>query len=139
MLSMKHTGGVAGEGKTASGFDHIDQLIQVPKPFKGGAAHSEADGAVTRDTPAPAGGKYVYVDGQEHFVPADAKLKVQQGDRVEASEVLSEGIPNPAKIVEHQRIGEGRRYLADVFRNAMRRAGIGANRRNAELLARRLI
>ena len=50
-----------------------------------------------------------------------------------------EELPNPAKIVEHKGIGEGRRYFTEAFRDATASAGIPAHRRNIELLARGLI
>lgn len=138
-LSSKHGGGVAGAAKAVSGFEHINSLVQVPKTFKGGAAHAEVDGLVTRIEDAPAGGKYVWIENQRHYVDRDFELKVKRGDHVEAGDVLSEGIPNPAKIVEHKGVGEGRRYFVDLFRQAYRDAGLTAHRRNIELLARGLI
>lgn len=138
-LSAKHSGGVAGEEKAVSGFDYINQLIQVPKTFRGGAAHSQQDGIVTRVEPAPAGGHYVYVNGEKHYVAEGYDLKVKRGDRVESGDVLSEGIPNPSEIVRHKGVGEGRRYFVDAFKTAMQDAGLNAHRRNIELLARGLI
>lgn len=138
-LSSKHTGGVAGEGKAVSGFDTISQMIQVPKVFKGGATHSEVDGPVGRSEDAPAGGKYAWIGGERHYVAAGHNLTVNPGDRVEAGDVISEGWPNPAKVVEHKGIGEGRRYFTKVFGDAMSNAGIKAHRRNVELLSRGLI
>lgn len=138
-LSAKHSGGVAGQEKAVGGFAYIDQLIQVPKRFKGGAAHAEHDGTVSAVEPAPAGGHYVWVGDKRHYVPADVELKVKKGDAVEAGDVLSEGFPNPAVVVEHKGVGEGKRYFVNAYREAARGAGIKANRRNVELLARGLI
>jgi hypothetical protein len=138
-LSAKHSGGVAGEEKAVSGFDYINQLIQVPKKFKGGAAHAQFDGTVTRIEPAPAGGNYVYVNGERHFVGEGYEVKVRKGQKIEAGDVISEGIPNPAEIVRHKGIGEGRRYFTQSFRQSMNEAGLQANRRNVELLSRGLI
>lgn len=138
-ISSKHTGGVAGEGKAISGFEYVNQLVQVPKKMKGGAAHSDEDGVVGRIIPAPAGGNYVYVNGKEHYVPEGVELKVKPGDQVEAGDVLTAGLPNPSKIVEHKGIGEGRRYFVKAFREAMGGANMTANRRNIELLSRGLI
>jgi hypothetical protein len=138
-LSAKHSGGVAGEEKGLSGFAYINQLIQVPKTFKGGAVHAQEDGPVTRVEDAPAGGQYVYVGGNKHFVGAGYGLKIKRGDTVEAGDVLSEGIPNPAEVVKHKGVGEGRRYFTQAFRQAMSEAGLQSSRRNAELLSRGLI
>jgi RNA polymerase Rpb1, domain 5 len=138
-LSAKHSGGVAGQEKAVGGFQSIEQLIQVPKTFKGGAAHSTVDGRVQRIEPAPAGGQYVWIEGQRHYVGHGYQVHVKRGDDVEAGDVLSEGWPNPATIVEHKGIGEGRRYFVDSFCKAMRAAGMKVNRRNVEVLSRGLI
>lgn len=139
MLSTKHSGGVAGEEKAVSGFEYLNQLVQVPKRFKGGAAHARLDGTVQRIEPAPAGGTYVTVDGEQHYVGKGFKLKVKKGDTIEAGDVLSEGIPNPSEITRYKGIGEGRRYFTQAMVGAMRDAGMTVHRRNVELLARGLI
>jgi hypothetical protein len=139
--SSKHSGGVASStaNQAVSGFKLIDQLVQVPKTFKGGAAHAELDGTVSAINDAPAGGKYVTIGGQQHYVHDGFGLKVRPGDRVEAGDVLSEGIPNPAIITAHKGVGEGRRYFIDAFRKAYKDAGIKSHRRNIEVLARSLV
>ncbi len=139
MLSAKHTGGVAGQEKAVGGFEAINQQIQVPQKLKGGAAHSTVDGRVQRVEDAPAGGKYVHIEGQRHYVGRGYDVKVKRGDDVEAGDVISEGWPNPATIVEHKGIGEGRRYFVDTFVKAMKAAGMKVNRRNVEVLSRGLI
>lgn len=138
-LSAKHSGGVAGQEKAVSGFAAINQLVQTPEKFRGGAAHSLHDGTVSRIEEAPAGGQYVWVDGKRHYVAAGYDLKVKFGDDVEAGDVISEGMPDPSIVVEHKGIGEGRRYFVHAFRDAMRGAGMKVNRRNVELLSRGLI
>ena len=138
-LSAKHSGGIVGTGKSLSGFQAINQLLQVPKTFQYGASHAEVDGLITKIEPAPAGGHHVWIAGKSHYVPADVSLQVKSGDQVEAGDVLSEGMPNPAVLVRHKGIGEGRRYFVNSFMTAMRDAGMSPARRNVELLARGLI
>ncbi len=138
-LSAKHSGGVAGEEKAVSGFDYLNQLVQVPKHFKGGAAHAKLDGVVQRIEPAPAGGQYVTIDGEQHYVAKGFDLKIKKGDTVEAGDVLSEGIPNPDEITRYKGHGEGKRYFVQAMRQAMSDAGMTVHRRNLELLARGLI
>jgi hypothetical protein len=136
--SSKHTGGVAGASQGVSGFDAINQLIQVPGSFRG-AAHATVDGAVGRIDEAPAGGYHVSVDGTSHYVPAGLAVTVKPGDRVEAGDVLSEGTPNPDVVTAHKGIGEGRRYFVDAMRGVMRAAGVKGHRRNLEVLSRGLV
>ena len=139
MLSMKHSGGVAGEGKSLSGFDYINSLVQVPKHMEGGATHADTSGIVSRIEDNPAGGLFVSINGQKHFIHDTQKPLIKVGDRVEAGDVLSDGIPSPAKVVEHKGIGEGRRYFVKAFGDTMKQAGLKAHRRNIELLSRGLI
>ncbi len=139
-ISSKHSGGIAGASAGAiSGFKYINQLVQVPKVFQGGASHSQLDGRVTSVREAPQGGHFVQVNGQDHYVPHGAELKVQRGDEVEAGDVLSDGTPNPSEIVKHKGIGEGRRYFVKAFRDALTSSQTYGNRRNIELLSRGLI
>lgn len=139
-LGLKHGGGVAGQNSVASGFDYIEQLVSSPKHFKGRAAHADKDGQVSRIEAAPAGGHYVWVDDQKHYVGSGLNLKVKIGDTIEAGDVLSEGAPDVASVVKHKGIGEGRRYFTYAFRQAVRDAGIKSiNRRNVELLSRGLV
>jgi len=136
-LSSKHTGGVVGQTAGAvSGFDLINQMVQVPKSFKGGAPSAQLDGKVSSIDNAPQGGKFVIIGQEKHYVPPGQQINVRIGENVEAGDVLSSGIPNPAEIVKFKGIGEGRRYFVDRFRKTLEAAGVSANRRNIELLAR---
>lgn len=138
-IGSKHTGGVAGAGAAVSGFKYINQLAQVPKRFKSGAAHAQVDGKVRQIEAAPQGGFFVVIDNDKHYVDPDFDLTVKVGDSVEAGDVLSEGIPNPAEIVKHKGIGEGRKYFVEAFRDAYAGSRLPAHRRNVELVARGLI
>lgn len=138
-LSSKHTGGVAGASNLASGFKFLQALTNVPKAFPSGAAHAQKDGAVQAVRGAPQGGQYVTVNGVDHYVPADQSVTVKVGQDVEAGDVLSDGLPNPAEIVRHKGVGEGRRHYVDAFTRALRASNIPVQRRNVELVARGLI
>ncbi len=138
-LGSKHAGGVAGAGAATSGFGYINSLIQIPKTFPGGATHARRDGRVSGISEAPQGGSFVEVSGERHYVPHGLSAKVAVGDAVEAGDALSDGIENPAELVAHKGIGEGRARFVPAFHQAYRNSGMSANRRNIELLARGLI
>jgi hypothetical protein len=138
-LNSKHSGGIAGADKSVSGFKAIDQFLQVPEAYPGGAAHAELDGRVEAIKPAPAGGTYIVISGREHYVPPGYQPLVKAGDEVEAGDRISEGLPNPAKVVQHKGIGEGRRYFTEELRKILTNSGIPAHRRNIELLSRGVI
>lgn len=140
-LVVSNSGGVVGSqaNRSVSGFKLLNQLIQIPKTYTGGSIHAQQDGIVRGIEPAPAGGMFVTVNGERHFVPQGLDPTVWVGDEVEAGDALSEGIPNPAEITKHKGIGEGRRYFTQLFKKAMNDSGMEAARRNVELLARGVI
>lgn len=137
-LSSKHSGGVGG-AKSIGGFKAINALVQVPRKYPDGATHSQREGRVQEIRPAAQGGFYVVVDGEDHYVPADREVTVKKGDVLEAGDVLSDGMPNPAEIVKHKGVGEGRKYFVQAMRQVLGNSGITAHRRNIELVARGLI
>jgi DNA-directed RNA polymerase subunit beta' len=140
-LAVKHTGGLATNKRESSksGIDLINQLVQVPETFQGGAAISTVDGRVESIENAPQGGQYVSVAGVQHWVPPDEALSIKKGAMLEAGDVLSSGIPNPYEVTYHKGIGEGRRYFAELFSKTLKENRFPAHRRNVELLARGLI
>lgn len=138
-LDAKHSGGIAGAAKAVSGFDRIKSMIEVPKAFPDGATHSQVDGFVESIRPNPAGGHYVRIGGQDHYVAQNQNLLVKPGQTVEAGDELSDGFPSPAELVAHKGIGEARRRYAYLMKNAYKGASLGAHRRNLELLARAMI
>jgi hypothetical protein len=114
----------------------------VPKVFPDRATLATVDGEVTRIEEAPQGGTYIYVTasrgGEEskHYVAPGYDLEVKVGDTVEAGDQMSDGVIDPSELVKYKGIGEGRRYWANRFTQAIRDSGMAGNRRNAEVLAR---
>lgn len=139
VIGSKHTGGVAGNTKLQEGFPTLDKLISIPQNFPGGAVHSQLDGVVTGVREAEQGGKYIIIDGKEHYVHPDLEVNVKAGDHVEAGDPLTNGTHNPAELVKHKGIGEGRRLYVKIFIDAAKSANVNAHRRNVELIARGLI
>jgi DNA-directed RNA polymerase subunit beta' len=139
-LKAKHAGvGAELRGTPTSGFKYLDQLLQVPKHFPGGATHAREDGTVSKVREAPAGGWLVTVAGKDHYVPPEHTVTAKIGDTVEAGDMLSNGIPNPAEIVKYKGVGDGRRYFLAQFTKGYRDSGMAVRRRNVELIARGLI
>jgi DNA-directed RNA polymerase subunit beta' len=140
-LNVKHKGGrVSGnERERISGFDLINQTVQVPKAFRDAAAVSKIDGIIQEVKDAPQGGKLVMVNDIEHYVPQGFDVTVKPGQRVEAGDLMSDGIPNPAEIVKHKGIGAGRVHFMNNYMNAYKSSGLRANRRNVELVTRGLV
>ncbi len=143
-ISSKHIAGVVGGGgkgssaETQAGFEVVNRMANIPRVFPGHAVLSEVDGTVTRVEPSE-GGKYVVVGKAKYFVPDDRDVLVKPGDKVEAGDIISGGLPNPADIVRHKGIGEGRRYFMEQFNRVLKNSGVRVHRRNVELVTRGLI
>lgn len=144
-ISSKHVGGVVGaagggsSAETNKGFEAVNRLANIPKHFEGRSPVAELDGSVSHVEDAPQGGKYVYIGNTQHYVGVGQDLAVRPGQVVEAGDVLSTSLPNPADVVRHKGIGEGRRYFMQSLRNVLDASGVRAHRRNLELLSRALI
>ena len=139
-LASKHSGGVVGQDdKAVTGFKEINQFVQVPKNFVGSATLASVDGAISKIEKAPQGGSYVYINGEEHYVPGERKLDVKVGQRMEAGDTLSSGVPNPGEVVKYKGIGEGRRYFVEKYNEILKDNGAGNHRRNVEAVARGFI
>ena len=140
-LGSKHKGGVSeGKPKEVEGFAEIDQFIQIPSTFRGGAVLASKDGYITniRDNPGKTG-KIVTVGNEEHFVPNGRDIVIHKGDFVEAGDVLTDGTPNPAELARHKGVGEGRRYFVNMYSKILNDNNASVHRRNVESFARSLI
>jgi hypothetical protein len=138
-LRAKHVGGQVGiNDRDATGFEEVDQFVQVPETFKG-AVLSEADGTVKSIEPAPQGGTYVSVGDQQYHVPTGRQIVVKKGATVQAGDALTDGTLNPADVARYRGIGEGRRYFVDQYSEILKRNGVPALRNNLEMLARSYI
>ena len=141
MLNSKHSGGVA-KGKanrTVTGFNYLNQLVEVPTTFTDGAPVTKLDGIVGKVEAATQGGNYVYVGAEKYYVPIDQKITVKPGQTLEAGDALSDGIINPKDIAELKGIGEARKRFVTQFKSAMQENGMPIHRRNVEVVARSLL
>ena len=136
-ISSKHVGGEEKSAKRIKkGFEAIEQFIDMPENFVGGAVMSDIDGKVGKTRPAPQGGSYVSVGDQEYWVPPDAELIVKPGDTVEAGDALTSGVTDISKVVEHKGIGEARRQFVKGLRQVLNDNKLDTQRRSLESVAR---
>lgn len=139
--NTKHTGKkMSGKGHY-QGFNMFTSLAKVPKVFPDRATISSIDGTVSKIEDAPQGGTYIVVtdshgESKSHYVAPGYDINVKVGDELEAGDQMSDGVIDPSELVKYKGIGEGRRYWANRFTQAIRDSGMAANRRNAEVLAR---
>ena len=138
-LNVKHSGGVAGVGGIASGYQLLNQLTSVPKEFPNRAALAGETGRVKEVKKAPQGGHFIYVGDTRHYSLPGIEPKVKPGQRVEEGDPLDEGLVNPSEVVHWKGIGEGRRHLTESLRSAFEDAGAKVHRRHLETISRALV
>ena len=138
-MKARHSGGAATSLGGQQGFKLINQLANIPKTFVGKAPLAQEDGVITQLEPASAGGYFISVNGQEHYIGLDQEPRFKLGDRVEQGEALSTGLVDPREVVQYRGIGDGRKYYMEAMKKAFDDSGLPVNRRNFELIAKAAI
>lgn len=141
-LTMRtfHTGGVAGEDIT-QGLPRVEELFEARKP-KGLAIISEISGTVTiRETKKK---REVVVtnesgEAQTYLIPYGSRLKVSDGDRVEAGDELTEGSVNPHDILKIKGIQAVQSYLLREVQKVYRLQGVDINDKHIEIIIRQMM
>ena len=135
--SSKHGGGEAVQtARIKKGFAAIEQFIDMPEEFVGGAVISDFDGMVGKPEPAPQGGVYLPIGKDKMHIEADRVLNVKPGMEVSKGDVLTDGMVNISKVTKYKGIGAGRKSFADNFINTLADNDIFNIRRNIETMAR---
>jgi DNA-directed RNA polymerase subunit beta' len=141
-LNAKHGGRIdtgRDGGKQLEGIKGVRQVLEIPQSFLHRATLTSRDGQVTRNEAAPQGGRYVWVDDVRHYVGPDQTVTATVGQRVEAGDALSDGVPRPDEVVRYKGLGEGRRYLVDTLHSIYKRAGADIDKRHVETLAKSVL
>jgi hypothetical protein len=125
-----------GTSPKLEGMSGIRQLLEIPQTFINKAPLAEHAGTITKIIPAPHGGTYVHVDALQHYAGPNLKILVHVGQKVEAGDVLSEGIPKPDELIHHKGFGVGRQYLVDTLHDIYHGQGLNVDKRHLELVAR---
>ena len=136
---VHNSGGAATSLGGQQGFKLINQLANVPKTFIGKAPLAQEDGFVTKLETATAGGHFITVNDQEHYIGIGQEPKVKLGDRVEQGQSLSSGLVDPREVVQLRGIGDGRKYYMEAMKKAFDDSSLAVNRRNFELIAKAAI
>lgn len=142
-VGSKHAGGIGGkrvinpEGDDQpTGFRSLERMFTTPSNFPGGAVLAPIDGTVSRIQPAAQGGTYVTVGNKTLYCSPYRTLKVKEGDKVYAGDVLTNGIPNPMEVVGLKGLGAGRVYFTKQLGKILKENGWGTERRNLESFSR---
>ena len=141
-LTMRtiHSGGVAGVADITQGLPRVEELFEARKP-KGLAIITEIDGKVKiKETKKK---KEVIVtakdDARTYTIPFGSKMKVKEGDMVEAGEALIEGSINPAEILAIKGPEGVYEYLISEVQKVYRNQGVDINDKHIEVIGRQML
>ena len=140
-LTMRtfHTGGVAGSDIT-QGLPRVEELFEARKP-KGLAVVSDTKGTVRIDETKKKRVVYVLSEDGEEFtydISFGSRLKVHDGDMVEAGDSITEGSINPHDIVRIKGIKGVREYLLAEVQKVYRLQGVDTNDKHIEVVVRQM-
>ena len=141
-LTMRtfHTGGVAG-GDITQGLPRVEELFEARKP-KGLATITEVTGRVEIDetgkrkevTVVPEQG-----EAQVYAIPYGSRLRVKNGQFVEAGEALTQGSINPHDIVRVKGIEGVQDYVVKEVQRVYRMQGVDINDKHIEVIVRQML
>ena len=141
-LTMRtiHSGGVAGVADITQGLPRVEELFEARKP-KGLAVISEIAGKVKiKETKKK---KEVIVtsadDSRTYTIPFGSKMKVKNGDEVEAAQPLIEGSINPNDILEIKGAEGVYEYLISEVQKVYRNQGVDINDKHIEVIGRQML
>ncbi|NSW89487.1 MAG: DNA-directed RNA polymerase subunit beta' [Firmicutes bacterium] len=141
-LTMRtfHTGGVAGEDIT-QGLPRVEELFEARKP-KGLAIISEIHGVVTINETKKRREIVITSDTGEsksYLIPYGSRIKVMDGDYVEAGDELTEGSVNPHDILKIKGVKGVQSYLLQEVQKVYRLQGVDINDKHIEIIIRQML
>jgi DNA-directed RNA polymerase subunit beta' len=141
-LTMRtfHTGGIAGDDIT-QGLPRVEELFEARKP-KGLAVISEIYGTVKlSETKKKREVIVTNNDGESeaYLIPYGSKIKVRDGDVVEAGDELTEGSINPHDILKIKGVKGVQAYLLREVQSVYRMQGVEISDKHIEVIIRQIL
>jgi DNA-directed RNA polymerase subunit beta' len=141
-LTMRtfHTGGVATGADITQGLPRVEELFEARKP-KGLAIVTEIAGSVKiEETKKKRMVVVMSSDGEErsYDIPFGSRLRVNEGDYIEAGDEITEGSVNPHDIMNIKGIDGARRYLLSEVQKVYRLQGVDINDKHLEVVVRQM-
>ncbi len=142
-LTMRtfHTGGVAG-GDITQGLPRVEELFEARKP-KGLAIITEFGGEVqVNDTKKK---REVVVTNKEtgeskaYLIPYGSRIKVLDGQILEAGDELTEGSVNPHDILKIKGVRAVQDYMIREVQRVYRLQGVDINDKHIEVIVRQML
>ncbi len=142
-LTMRtfHTGGVASAEDITQGLPRVEELFEARKP-KGLAVISEISGRVHLDESKKRREAVVSNDEGEsetYLIPFGSKLKVQEGQTIEAGDELTEGSVNPHDILKIKGVKGVEAYLLREVQSVYRLQGVEISDKHIEIIIRQML
>ena len=142
-LTMRtfHTGGVAG-GDITQGLPRVEELFEARKP-KGLAIITEIKGVATlKDTKKKR--EIIVTDNESgesktYLIPYGSRIKVQDGDYLEAGDELTEGSVNPHDILRIKGVRAVQDYMIREVQRVYRLQGVEINDKHIEVIVRQML
>jgi len=141
-LTMRtfHTGGVAGDDIT-QGLPRVEELFEARKP-KGLAIISEIAGSVKISETKKKREVIITSDDGEarnYLIPYGSRIKVSDGDVVEAGDELTEGSVNPHDILKIKGVNGVQSYLLSEVQRVYRLQGVDINDKHIEVIVKQML
>jgi DNA-directed RNA polymerase subunit beta' len=146
-LTMRtfHTGGVAG-GDITQGLPRVEELFEARKP-KGLAIISEIDGTVKIVDASESQRKIREIivtndeDGESktYGIPYGSRIKVMDGQKIEAGDELTEGSVNPHDILKIKGVEAVQNYMIREVQRVYRLQGVEINDKHIEIIVRQML
>ena len=141
-LTMRtfHSGGVAG-GDITQGLPRVEELFEARKP-KGLAIITEIAGTVTiLDTKKKREIQVTGEDGESkvYLIPYGSRIKVQDGQVLEAGDELTEGSVNPHDILKIKGVRAVQDYMLREVQRVYRLQGVEIADKHIEMLVHQML
>ena len=143
-LTMRtfHSGGVAGDAEDITqGLPSVVELFEARNP-KGKATISEVTGTVTKIENANGKWKVTVSNDEvskEHTTLYEAKLRVEEGSKVEAGEKLTEGTISPKELLDVTDRVTTLNFILKEVQKVYKSQGVDISDKHIEIIASRMI
>ena len=142
-LTMRtfHSGGVAG-GDITQGLPRVEELFEARRP-KGLAIIAEFGGVVAiKDTKKKR--EIIVTDNETgnsktYLIPYGSRIKVQDGQVLEAGDELTEGSINPHDLLKIKGVRAVQDYMIREVQRVYRLQGVEINDKHVEMIVRQML